>query len=260
MYLAVSPIARMQPYGVEHVLVLLVAVALVIALPLAVRRANDVLRVERWITRTGWILLVLTLLWMAWGMLPANWDINESLPFHFSDALRLVTAISLITRSGWAIVVSYFWGLTLNLQSVITPDLNYFHAPALEFTMYWVLHLAALLAPVVLVWGLGFQPTWFGYGTAFVLTIGWAAVALFANSITGANYGYLSRAPAGPSILDALGPWPIYIGWEALLVAAVWALMTIPWTTPALTAHAQLEDRLGLVRRRTTRAKRALGS
>src|SRR5690606_9548128 len=129
--------------------------------PLGIRRAKDVRRAEVWITRSGWILLVLTLLWMAWGMLPANWDINESLPFHFSDALRLVTAIALITRSGWAIVTSYFWGLTLNLQSFITPDLNYFQVPALEFAMYWLLHIAALIAPVVLVWGLGFQPTWF---------------------------------------------------------------------------------------------------
>ncbi|WP_241249047.1 YwaF family protein [Agrococcus sp. KRD186] len=257
MILRVVPIDRMQPYGVEHMLVLAVTVVLIVALPLAIRRAKDVRRAELWITRSGWMLLVLTLLWMAWGMLPANWDINESLPFHFSDALRLVTAIALITRSGWAIAVSHFWGLTLNLQSFITPDLNYFQVPALEFAMYWLLHIAALLAPVVLVWGLGFQPTWFGYGTALVLTVSWAAVALVANSVTGANYGYLSRAPEGPSILDALGPWPIYIGWEAVLVAGVWALMTVPWTTRMFTAHARIDDRLGLVRRRTTRAQLA---
>ncbi|GEK78963.1 YwaF family protein [Agrococcus baldri] len=258
MFSAVVPIARMQPYGVEHVTVLAVTVVLLVALPIVVRRAPDVRRVERWITRAGWIMLGATLLWLAWGMLPSNWDIDESLPFHFSDALRLVTAIALITRSGWAIVLSYFWGLTLNLQAVITPDLNYFQVPPLEFAMYWLLHVAALLAPVVLIWGLGFQPTWFGYGAAFALTVGWAAVALVANSVTGANYGYLSRAPAGPSILDALGPWPIYIAWEALLVAAVWALMTWPWTARRLRARASLDDRLGLVRRRTTRAKLAL--
>ena len=146
--------------------------------------------------------------------------------------------------------MSYFWGLTLNLQAVLTPDLNYFQVPALEFAMYWLLHLAALLAPVVLVWGLGYRPTWSGYGTAFALTVGWAGVALVANAVTGANYGYLSRGPVGPSILDALGPWPVYILWEAVLIAVVWALMTWPWTLGRHTASAPIADRLALVRRR----------
>lgn len=253
-----GPLARMQPYGAEHLIVLAITLILLLVLPLAVRRARDVRRTEAWVSRAGWILLGATVLWTAWGMLPANWDVDESLPFHFSDALRIVTAIALIARSGWAVVVSYYWGLTLNLQSFITPDLNYFQAPALEFTMYWLLHLAALLAPVVLVWGLGYQPTWPGYGAGFGFTVAWAGVAIVANSATGANYGYLSRAPDGPSILDALGPWPVYILWEAVLVAVVWALMTLPWTMPGFTARAPFEDRLGLVRRRTTRAKLAL--
>lgn len=250
MMAATLPIARMQPYGIEHALVLALTAVLIVALPIAVRRAKDAARVERWLRRAGWAMLIATLLWLAWGMLPANWDVDESLPFHFSDALRITTGIALITRSGWAIVVSYFWGLTLNLQAVLTPDLNYFQVPALEFAMYWLLHLAALLAPVVLVWGLGYRPTWSGYGTAFALTVGWAGVALVANAVTGANYGYLSRGPVGPSILDALGPWPVYILWEAVLIAVVWALMTWPWTLGRHTASAPIADRLALVRRR----------
>nr|WP_241429082.1 TIGR02206 family membrane protein [Agrococcus sp. ARC_14] len=244
----------MTPYGAEHLLMLAVALVLLIALPLLVRRVRDIRALEGWLQRAGWALLAITVLWMAWGMLPSNFSIEESLPFHFSDALRLVTAIALITRSGWAIVVSYYWGLTLNLQSLLTPDLNYFQLVPLEFTMYWLLHMAALVVPVVLVWGLGYRPTWFGYGTAFALTVAWGGVALVANAVTGANYGYLSRGPAGPSILDALGPWPVYILWEALLVAVVWALMTLPWTLPRATAGAPVDDRLGLIRRRSPHA------
>lgn len=133
---------------------------------------------------------------------------------------------------------------------MLTPDLTYFQVPPLEFVMYWLLHIAALVVPVVLVWGLGYRPTWSGYATTFVLTIGWACIALAANTVTGANYGYMSRGPEGPSLLDVLGPWPIYIAWEAALAAIVWALMTWPWTTARATASAPVADRLGLVRRR----------
>lgn len=252
MFPAAAPIARMQPYGVEHLVMLALTIVLLIAVPVLMRREPDVRLVERWVTGSGWALLTVALLWGAWGMLPGNFDWGESLPFHYSDALRIITAVALIRRSGWAIVVSYFWGLTLNLQSVLTPDLNYaFGLPALEFGMYWFLHIVVLVAPVALVWGLGYQPTWFGYGTAFALAVAWAGVALVANSAIGSNYSYMSRPPAGPSLLDALGPWPIYILWEAALVASVWALMTWPWTTARRGASARIADRLGIVRRRT---------
>lgn len=86
-------------------------------------------------------------------MLSGNWNIDQSLPFHYSDALRLITAIALITRAGWAIAICYFWGLTLNLQSIITPDLNYFDYPVLEFVVYWLLHIVAFVVPILFIRG-----------------------------------------------------------------------------------------------------------
>jgi len=251
----------MEPYGAEHFAALALTIALIVVLPRLVRRARDQRLVERWMSVAGWALLVITVLWTVWGMLPHNYDVLESLPLHFSDALRVITAVALIRRSGWAIAVSYFWGLTLNLQSMLTPDLTYaFGVPWLDSAMYWILHITVMVAPVVLVWGLGYRPTWFGYGTAFALAVGWAGLALVANGAIGANYGYLSYAPEGPTLLDVLGPWPIYILWEAVLVASVWALMTWPWTTARSIASAPIDDRLGIVRRKRLGAVRPLAS
>lgn len=229
MNLATEPIARMQAYAPEHLVVLGVTVVAAVLLVIWARRAQDTRPIEAALRVSGWVLLAVTVLWTAWGFLPANWNVNESLPFHFSDAARFVTAVALITRAGWAIAISYFWGLTLNLQSVLTPDLNYFQLPALEFALYWFLHIAVLLAPIVLVWGLGYRPSWKGFGAAYAATALWAGIAIAVNSVTGANYAYLSRAPAGASLLDVLGPWPVYIVWEGALIAIVWALMTWPW-------------------------------
>ena len=231
METALDPIARMTPYGSAHLTVLIITVAVTIALPIWVRRHRDPHSVRRVLSIIGWITLTVSVLWTLWGFLPMNWNINESLPFHFSDAIRIVVSIALITQQGWAVAISYYWGLTLNLQSLITPDLNYFHVPALEFSIYWYLHVIAFVGPVVLVWGCGWRPTWRGYALTFAATLLWSALAMTVNALTGANYGYLSRAPAGPSILDVLGPWPIYILWEGVLVLTVWALMTWPWET-----------------------------
>lgn len=253
---AVEPSGRMTPYGTEHIAVLIITVLLAVVVVIVARRIRGTTHEDRFLRASGWVMLIVTLAWTAWGMLPGQWNIDQSLPFQFSDALRFITAIALLTRAGWAIAICYFWGLTLNLQSVITPDLNYFTYPALEFIVYWFLHIAALVVPIMFVWGLGYRPTWRGYGVAYATTIIWAGAAVVVNIFTGANYAYLSHGPEGPSVLDLLGPWPIYILWEAVIIAVVWALMTWPWESKAARKPPAV-DRWSTVRRTTASVRNA---
>lgn len=250
MLASVDVVGRMSPYGLEHVAALAFTVAAGILLVALARRSRGTRHEDRALTIAGWIMLAAALAWMTWNLLPGNWNIEQSLPFHLSDALRVITSLALLTRSGWTIAISYYWGLTLNIQSVLTPDLTYFHAPVFEYVAYWFFHIAALLTPIVLVWGLGYRPTWRGYLVAFAATLLWAAIAGAANAITGANYVYLARAPEVPSALDLLGPWPVYILWEIVLVATVWALITWPWEAGRGSRGAVPVGRLGAVRRR----------
>ncbi|ASK67039.1 TIGR02206 family membrane protein [Brachybacterium avium] len=238
----------MPAYGTAHVSMLLLLVVSAAVLILWARR-SDGNRVERILRITGWALLANSVFWTVWGFMPWAWNLDESLPLHYSDALRFLLPVAMITRAPWAVVVSWFWGLTLNLQSVLTPDVNYFVWIPLEFVQYWIAHLSGVLGPVVLMWGLRFHPTWRGYGLAYAVTAGWAAIAFTANALTGANYGYLNRAPDGASILDLLGPWPQYLLLEASLIAVVWALMTLPWVLLDRRAGAPALGRGGLVRR-----------
>lgn len=246
---AVEPSGRMTPYGPEHLAVLALTVMLTVVMVHVARRIRGTDIEDRILATFGWIMLWATVFWTVWGLTPGQWNIEQSLPFHFSDALRFITGIALITRAGWAIAICFYWGLTLNLQSIITPDLNYFELPAMEFTQYWFFHIAVFVVPIVFVWGLGYQPTWRGFGVAYTGAVIWAWVAFTANSITGANYAYLSRGPEGASILDLLGPWPIYIVWEAVIIAVVWALMTLPFETQTARTGA-LPNRAGTLRRR----------
>lgn len=128
------------------------------------------------------------------------------------------------------IAPTYYWGLTLNTQSILTPDLGYFIHPPLEFTMYWVLHIAVLAAPVVLVWGMGHRPRWSWLRVTAGWSAGWMGVTMLVNAVTDSNYGYLNGLPPGPSLLDHLGPWPWYLVTGLGLLGVVWAVvMTWPW-------------------------------
>lgn len=245
---AAGPLGHMPAYGPAHLSMLALIVLASLAAVLLARRAQPE-RVDRVLRGVGWLLLANATFWTLWGFMPWAWNLQESLPLHLSDALRFLLPIVLITRARWAITVSYFWGLTLNLQSVLTPDLNYFVWIPLEFMEYWLAHGSGVLVPVLMVWGLGYRPTWRGWVAALAVTAGWALVAFTGNHLAGGNYGYLNHAPQGPSILDLMGPWPQYLLVETLLITVVWALMTLPWVLRDRRLGTPLSGRGGLLRR-----------
>ena len=84
-------------------------------------------------------------------------------------------------------------------------------------------------APVVLTWGRGMRPQWRSYRIAVIATLLWAAVTFTFNRIEGTNYGFLNRKPATATLLDVLGPWPLYMLTGGILIVIIWALMTWPW-------------------------------
>lgn len=215
----------MAPYSPEHWAALMV---IAVATPLLVWavRGRDV---NTWITVAGWVMLVVSVWWMGWDMRPTVFDVQRSLPLHLSDMARLTTSLALITRKWWWVAPTYYWGLTLNVQSLLTPDLSYFVDPRLEYLMYWLLHAAVFIAPIVLVWGRGMRPTWTWYQVTWVFSLAWMAVTMLINVVTGSNYGYLNAHPPGRSLLDAMGPWPTYLGVGCGILAVTWAGMTWPW-------------------------------
>lgn len=220
-------IGRMENFGGQHISMLVLATIMVIGIIYLARkdRIN-----EKAVTRAGWALLFITTAWTSWDLMPRYFDPQVSFPLELSDWLRFITAYAMITRSGWAISTAYYCGLTLNVQAILTPDCDYRSLPALEFSMYWFLHIAVLLGPILLVWGEGYRPTWKGFGTAYGITGIWALTAMSVNFLIGSNYGYLNGAPPGPSALDFMGPWPTYLFVGMALLAFIWAvLMTWPW-------------------------------
>ncbi len=54
--------------------------------------------------------------------------------------------------------MTYYWGLTLNVQSIVTPDLQLRNHPTLELAAYWAPHVLTMWAVVYLVWGLARHP------------------------------------------------------------------------------------------------------
>lgn len=159
---------------------------------------------------------------------PEYWSLERTLPLQLCDLAWMVAVVGLWTHRWWAIALTYYWGLTLTTQAIITPDLVA-QFPDPVFILFWAMHSTVVWAAVYLTWGLGLTPDWRSYRAALVGTGAWAATVFLINLSAGTNFGYLNAKPASASVLDLLGDWPWYVLAEIAIVAVVWAVVTWPW-------------------------------
>jgi hypothetical integral membrane protein (TIGR02206 family) len=149
-----------------------------------------------------------------------SWTVAYSLPLQLTNAVSAVAVLALWTNRPVLVELLYFWSLTASLQATLTPDLGQTFPNALYLT-YFAYHVAPVVAGCFLVLGCRLYPRPGAYWTVFVVTLAFAAVAGAANLITGGNYMYLRAKPVHSSLLDVMGPWPLYILSTALLALAM---------------------------------------
>lgn len=163
-------------------------------------------------------------------VLPGQWRIGGSLPLQLCDLAWLVAAVALWTFGRRWFALTYYWGLTLSVQGLLTPALHGADYPGIDYLGFFGMHLLIVWAAVYLTWGLGMRPDWASYRFAVAVTAVWAVATFVFNLAAGTNYGYLNDKPGTGSVLDLLGPWPWYVLVEAVIIVLGWALITWPWT------------------------------
>jgi hypothetical integral membrane protein (TIGR02206 family) len=221
--------AEFEAYGTSHLVVLSIFALGVIAVILLGHRLRDTAGevVLRRIFAVAIVAVALPL--QILQFIPSEWDLQTSLPLALCDYAWLFAVHALWTRNALSATVTYLWGITLTTQGIFTPDLGS-EFPELRFLMFWGMHLLIVWSAVLLVLGLRILPTWRYYRVTVVITVIWAAVTYVFNVVADTNYGYLNELPDSASLLDFLGPWPLYVVLEILIVLVVWALLTWPWT------------------------------
>lgn len=218
-------------YGPSHLVVLAVFVLGAALLVWAGRRQSDS-QARR--TSRGFAVLLFVAFLVALAYKLARPDLDTSVPLQLCDVAELAAAYALWSHRHWAFVLTYYWCLLLSSQALITPDIGTPEEGAPDFPhhlflTFFILHVLAVWAAIYLTWGRRMRPQWRDYRFVVIVTLAWAAVTFGFNVIFGTNYGYLNRKPPTASVLDVLGPWPVYLLVEVAIVLVVWALMTWPW-------------------------------
>lgn len=135
---------------------------------------------------------------------------QERLPFHLCSIVPFIGAWALWKGSHRAMSLTYFWGVLLCTQALLTPALSYDFPHPIYFEFFithLVILLAALYIPIVLDWRARPRDFLYAYGTS----VGYMLSMLILNPLLDTNFGFVIHAPAGGSILDLLGTWPWYL-------------------------------------------------
>ena len=157
-----------------------------------------------------------------------GFQLGATLPLQLCDFAWVTASWALWTRARVPTALTYYWGLTLSIQGVLTPSLGQLF-PNPRFFSFWAMHFLVVWSALYLTIGLGLGPRWREYRVAIVVTLVWALAVFGFDKLVDGNYGYLVHKPASVSLFDVLGPWPGYLLASTAILLAVWALMTLPW-------------------------------
>jgi hypothetical integral membrane protein (TIGR02206 family) len=151
----------------------------------------------------------------------------RNLPLQLCDATLWTSAVASIRPASPIVEFAYFAGMAGAGMALLTPDL-WSPWPTYPAIYFFVAHGGIVVAVCVLVFG-GVAPLRAGaVWRAFGMVLGFAAVIGAVNAVAGTNFMYLCRKPANASLLDKLGPWPMYLAAGAVVALGLFWLLWLP--------------------------------
>ena len=214
----------MRLLGPLHLTLLAAIGAVAIALTMLCRERRLSSRAVR--LALGYGLAVNELIWWTFrysheGLRAAN------LPLQLCDVTLWATVAACITLAPFLVEFSYFAGLAGAGMALLTPNL-WSPWPSYPAIYFFVAHGGIVVGVVVLVYG-GISPLRRGaLRRSFLMLLAYAALVSVVNWILGTNYMYLREKPASASLLDVLGPWPIYIFATMPVALGIFWLLWLP--------------------------------
>lgn len=228
-----------QFLGIPHLLTLLLIVLLNFFL------LRDRKRDEKARTRTRWALAIV--LWVnealyhVWNVYYGSWNIQEHLPLHACSILIWLSGFMLIKKNRNIYEFAYFMGIGGALQALLTPDIGIYGFPHFRFFQTFISHGLLVTGAVYMTVVEGFRPNWKSLLRVMVVMNIYMLIVLGINSLIGSNYLFVSRKPPGPTLLDALPEWPVYLLYIEGIGLFLFLLLYLPFLIKDMRARIALQ-------------------
>ena len=213
------------------VILLLVAIFLIY-------KRKDALRQWKYEENLRYVLAFVLLIsdmayyWRLVGMPSLQPGPVENLPIGVCGWAAIFCGVMLVGKSQRLFDVVYFWLLSGSLFALITPTpLTYTGPTRFRYYQFWTEHTMGYIAVFYMVFVHGMRPNFRSMVRSYTALLAMAVLAYWVNTmIPGANYLYMARPEAAPSVLDIL-PANFWLRTSIIMgvITLMFFLAYLPW-------------------------------
>ena len=156
----------------------------------------------------------------------------EHLPIGVCTWALIFCSYMVIGKSQTLFDIAYFWLLSGSVFALLTPTpLNYTGPTRFRYYQFWAAHTLPFIAVFYMIFIHGMRPNRKSILKAYIALFVLAVIAYWANTmIPGANYLFLAKPEAAPSVLDILPPnFFLRTFIIAAVITALFGVAYLPW-------------------------------
>ncbi|NIV12929.1 MAG: TIGR02206 family membrane protein [Aliifodinibius sp.] len=199
-----------QLFGPKHLLVLFIVLAINLWLLFGWKKPT-----EKDKRRARYFLAAILFIWEAawhlWSFWTGTWTITYHLPLHVCSIMVWLSIFMLLSKNYRIYEFAYFIGFAGALQPLLTPEAGIYGLWHFRAIQTLIVHGTLVIVPIYMTTKEGFRPTWGSFLRVAVGTNLYMILIHFINLAIGSNYLFTVSKPPTASLLDVLGPWPLYL-------------------------------------------------
>lgn len=153
-----------------------------------------------------------------------EWRVSWALPLHLCDLSLLAVMVALIWKNQIAWELAFYWGLGGSIPAMITPDIP-LAFPHFYFVTFFIHHGGIIFGVLYLAFSGKYPLPFSSIKRVWIITHVYVLFIAIFNFTMKTNYLFLCSKPSQPSLIDYLGPWPLYIlGLEVIFTFSLFFL------------------------------------
>lgn len=220
--------APFHPFGMYHVMPLFIVFCFGLSSILFAKFKLD----HRSQKKLIFVISLIPLLGYSFNIIFPNiegdFNLQDDLPIHVCRVLAVACPIVIWYNKRTWMGIFYFWILAGTLNANITPDVEYAF-PHWSYFNYWMVHSFLIIIPLYYVFVFKIKITFKDLKNAFWMANIFLVITYFLNLVLDSNYMYSRGKPPSATILDVMGPWPIYLITGQLLALVLFFLLYLPF-------------------------------
>ena len=189
-------------------------IALMIATILLIRKCAGQLRgwkheeAIRYVLAFALIISEMGYYWRLVGVPALGANPVDHLPIAVCGWAAIFCSYMVIGKTQLLFDISYFWLLSGSLFALLTPTpLTYTGPTRFRYYQFWAEHTLGYVAIFYMIFVHGMRPNLRSMARSYISLLVLTAFAYWVNQmLPGANYLYMARPEAAPSVLDILPP------------------------------------------------------